>query len=145
MKAKDLMIGDWVSVYIEDDDPAQCGYVTCKVEYINDFGDIGAKCNDYREEDVEPIPLTPEILDKNGFEQHINNLRHPQCSYFELADWSVGWCVHLYPMPNRKYFLETSAHVARTIAKTTTAKVIEYIHELQHAIKYSEIEKEIVL
>lgn len=54
MKANELMIGDWVDFYKSPfADPHYYGKVICLDRY-------DVICN--------PIPLTPEILEKNGFE-----------------------------------------------------------------------------
>ena len=50
MKTKELMIGDWV-------------YGTEKKKY----GRVDRLEHDVEDESVEPIPLTEEILKKNGF------------------------------------------------------------------------------
>ena len=73
MKAKELMIGDWV---IFGDEPLKVQHI-----YNNGYDDVVAEIveegtNEYGEyeeiKDVSvvycsPIPLTPEILEKNGF------------------------------------------------------------------------------
>lgn len=143
MKATDLMIGDWVSVYIEDDDPAQCGYVTCKVENINDFGDIGAKCNDYREEDVEPIPLTPEILAKNGFVYGYKQVDYEQVDYRQryITYYHIGLDFYL-DLYGGEILLKIRQDCDFTFFGIISCK---YVHELQHALKLCGIEKEIVL
>lgn len=64
MKATDLMIGDLVT-YTGDDE----GPITASIEGINEDSDFGVEilgtCE--RIEDIEPIPLTAEILEKNGW------------------------------------------------------------------------------
>lgn len=64
MKAKELQIGDWVicnpNVFIEDEyEPMH----KCYSMQINSGEDIDTACEDC----YEPIPLTAEILEKNGF------------------------------------------------------------------------------
>ena len=150
MKADELMIGDWVYAKVQVDDTGTEPVYERTPKRVTDLtkginGIYVEGTSTFAGAEIEPIPLTAEILEKNGFILHLDAARHPQCRYFECADWNVGWCVNLYPVPNCKYFLETSARMERTIAKTTTAKVIEYVHDLQHALMYSEIEKEIVL
>ena len=70
MKANEVMIGDWV----------ECTYWTpskqLKVAEIRRVMDdeikIGVYDDDlvliFKQSEVKPIPLTPEILEKNGFE-----------------------------------------------------------------------------
>lgn len=59
MEAKDLMIGDWV---MDGDVAARVTSLTCDgiIETAHGISNI---------EVVEPIPLTPEILEKNGFKR----------------------------------------------------------------------------
>lgn len=128
MEAKDLMIGDWVCVtknfaqkyhrirVLSNDEED-----VLKGTYINDYG---VECNSiFSLNDIEPIPLTPEILEKNGFKCDA----HPKyiCdSYFidgiSLLDFRGG------------YF----KYVAITL---------EYVHQLQHLLKLRNIDKEIEL
>ena len=128
MKAKELMIGDWVRVYEENDDPMECGYVTCRVENLNDFGDIGANCNDYKEEDVEPIPLTVDILSKNGF----------------IEDGFGDFCEE-----DRDALLEITSRDGdiRWTINCDEYDILEFkfVHQLQHALKLCGIEKDIEL
>lgn len=73
MKATELMIGDWV---LWKNKPVQVVRVSgIKYEfnhydvllaYCNDRGD-GIECHDISS--ISPIPLTPEILEKNGFKK----------------------------------------------------------------------------
>ena len=131
------MIGDWVQVYEYDDDPMECGYVTCRVENINDFGDIGANCNDHQEKDVEPIPLTQEILEKNGFMRtdfldYSGNRIGISLLYKDRSNCEEGFRVLI---EKRSIKVETR----------TTIKPVKYVHEIQHTLKDLEIEKEIIL
>lgn len=74
MKAIELMIGDWVrlkpNIYYSPDENNR-NAVVCG---INDTSiclrfNNGFDC-EYNEEDIEPILLTPEILEKNGFKYY---------------------------------------------------------------------------
>jgi len=61
MKASDLMIDDWV----------YCHQPECKghrIDYIHEADEeVGADGEIYSIDDIDPIPLTSEILEKNGF------------------------------------------------------------------------------
>lgn len=127
MKVNELMIGDWVKHSIT----GQKGkvYRICGNEYIA-FID-----GDTQSELVEPIPLTPEILEKNGFKMEfysdykvyeLNNFKvcKSYCDYFEVCDlWKdsdFGWeIISFCPCI--------------------------YVHQLQHALKLCGIDKEIVV
>lgn len=136
MEAKELMIGDWVY------------YGTCKSNMggdydvvfeakqltINDFkffADNDWNDNDF-EEFLQPIPLTQEILEKNGA-CHSNNDRLYMCNrLFEYNErekmWHVGHMNDSYESPQFDIHLK-----------------IKYVHEFQHALRLWGIDKEIEL
>lgn len=62
MKASDLRIGNWVL----------CNDQPCKVICLNE-DEIICIGEDRVEEEIKPIPLTPEILEKAGFENKNDN------------------------------------------------------------------------
>lgn len=118
LEAKDLMIGDWVmydqDVFNEDEYVASSHQLT--PTKINNGEDIDLA----REGCYLPIPLTPEILDENGF-------MYKNGSFFKqelLGDRSYitgggskGWFISFeYPIN----LLQLRIH---------------YVHELQHAIR----------
>ena len=107
MNTKELMIGDWV-------------YGTEKKKY----GRVDKLEHDVEDESVEPIPLTEEILKKNGF---LGN------DYGEIiiGEWRIMCdCSNVAILHNE--------HVDIDIP-------IRYVHELQHALKLCRIDKEIEL
>ena len=128
MEANELMIGDWVRTNL--------GHII-QVESITEdeinlewngnesYGGINIK-------EVESIPLTPEILEKIGFETR------PNIGYI-IDDWDGtqiiygSWDHNLRIIKNYKTCLdiETFDDIA--------------VHELQHALRLCEIEKEIEL
>ena len=104
MKAEELMIDDWVLLG---------GTHSIKVSKLSQYGEYN---------DIKPIPLTKEILKKNGFRQvmfdfvldmmHIRRDENVECFYIVVG------------------------------GKGTR---IDYVHEFQHALKLCGIDKEIVL
>ena len=107
MKTKELMIGDWV-------------YGTEKKKY----GRVDRLEHDVEDESVEPIPLTEEILKKNGF---LGN------DYGEIiiGEWRI-MCDYL------NVAILHNEHVCLDIP-------IRFVHELQHALRLCKIDKEIEL
>jgi hypothetical protein len=106
MEAKDLMIGDFV---LDGNIYAQVTSITCD-------GNIETTHNKHSYiELIEPIPLTPEILKKNGWEER-----------------PKGYV--LYKKLCKNTFVVNTADIQ-----------IKYVHELQHALRLCEIDKEIVL
>lgn len=127
MKKNELMIGDWVKS-LKEDHSGEYGQVididhhdTVLLEYqcVNYYTDV---------EHIEPIPLTPEILEKNGF------TRYGQV-YANLQQW-VGKFGD-----KRKSFVQD----IRTGEWVMNDVWINYVHELQHVLKLCKIEKEIEL
>ena len=127
MKANELMIGDWVLVH----------KLTCKghrVDYINEMEEeIGADGEIYDVCDIKQIPLTPEILEKNGFESDTN--------MFGLCDYELS---ESYILENRG---DRFCFVKRIPSYSSTFHMfdVKYAHQLQHALRLCQIEKEIEL
>jgi len=121
LSEKDLMIDDWVmydpNVFIEDEYvPAKECYPT-KIETGEDIDSAVEGC-------YYPIPITPEILEKNGFEY--------MCD--EYGCWLLGKIELREREPYNGLF-----EVEINIAKETT--YIHYVHELQHALRLCVINK----
>lgn len=138
MEANGLMIGDWVYYSHTEDGIAPYKEVICiKAEDL---------CCDacIIETHYEPISLTPEILEKNGFENDFYeeesiadyhtirlegySLKH---NIGEIDGYLVTWC-------NGRINITTDFNGC-------LQKDISYIHQLQHALRLCGIDKEIVL
>lgn len=127
MKAEDLMIGDWVlykSDSLENAFPIQITREMFNKELV------------VWKDRFEPIPLTPEILKKNGilyrkssFYYIINDDKDLECTHYIYQtiqeDWAIG--------------VDTGAYDCSVFAR------IKYVHELQHALKICGIDKKIVV
>ena len=133
MRAKDLMIGDWVYDIILQ------GYT--KVEVLTLSGIKGTiHDNVWHEKTFEPIPLTPEILEKNGFEKL-------DFSHFQIGDrrlvldadgrWDGPLSWHWVVTE-----MDTNAKGQPVVLDYYVA-TINYVHELQHCLKLVGIDKEI--
>ena len=117
MEAKDLMIGDWVKI------------PNTKVEH--EFWRIGLDLMQGIEDGIiepEPIPLTLEILEKNGFEY--------------VESWNEFW--HRADGTGESDFQLAIEGGDFIISGVVNAR-IRYVHQLQHALKLCGIEKEIEL
>ena len=123
MGAKDLMVGDKLKIVYN--------------QKIVEVKEIKQNCiytenNGYDYNEIEPIPLTPEILEKIGFETQ------PNIGYI-IDDWNGTqiiydrWNHNLRIIKNYKVCLdiETFDDIA--------------VHELQHALRICGIEREIKL
>ena len=112
------MIGDWVMcTHLSINRP-----VRVEELHVMIFDDIRLV---FTPRDIEPIPLTKEILEKNGWVW--NNLPFEQ--YWE----QYGLC--LYYVGNG-YRINCGINVCM---------VVDSVHQLQHVLKLCEIEKEIEL
>lgn len=125
MKATDLMLNDLV----------MCNNKVCKVCSIEgvmvlvSFKD-GEKLT--IEDNIEPIPLTPEILEKNGFTKE-NRL------YYWTQEKDGKTIAGVYYWVDEKYI-----NIAGYEDDGVTISC-PYVHTLQHALKLCGIDKEIIL
>lgn len=122
LQASDLMIGDWV----------ECTYWTpskqLKVAEIRRIMDdeikIGVYSDDlvliFRQSEVRPIPLTPEILEKNGFELSVDF-----GNVYSLKESQRFWAVYV----SEGVYALSCQSIDSTFAN------IRYVHELQHALR----------
>lgn len=90
---------------------------------------------------IEPIPLTPEILEKNGFKPYIpeNHLE----TVYACQDVSKAVADELYalwPYQDGSFYL-----LLRVNGKDMVRIDVRYMHQLQHALRLCGIEKEIIL
>lgn len=143
MEVTDLMIGDWVNYR-----PGWINEETGKVEWqshdegfpvkieflyfchgegfvqYNDGENDGIEAADY---ELFPIPLTPEILEKNGW-QYVNG--NP-CSVFQLKN-QEGY-ISIYSCIKGHFEIQISG----------LWYVIQFVHQLQRVLRFCGIEKEI--
>lgn len=143
MKANELMIGDWVF----------CTYPSIKkpvqVEEIRTVGDNELKIiiSDekrlvFSERYVEPIPLTPEILEKNGFKDISNHtLKGYDTFRLDIEQRDFDYCITI----KLKDYFKLQSYDDRWYTLCEMEFGCNYVHELQHALKLCGIDKEIVL
>lgn len=131
MKANELMIGDWIA----DKQGNRMRVVNILSEAIEDYY-YGIETDkgfvDF--EDAQPIPLTAEILEKNGF----------KCGIFPA--WHIN-IIDDYRSLSAKYH-EGSKTIFIAIKEPNfnlENACILYVHELQHVLKDCRIKKEIEL
>ena len=142
MKANELMIGDWV----------ECTYWTpskqLKVAEIRRIMDdetkIGVYSDDlvliFRQSEVKPIPLTPEILEKNGmhlYNRKTNDFRE-ECNHCDCFDEDEDFRLELSLDDNGK--IRWSIY-----GDEYTIIPLDYVHQLQQALRLCGIPKEIEL
>lgn len=120
MEATDLMIGDWVSY----------GNAYGKVWCLDEASDLvgldlpdNMSTQDAHFEDIFPIPLTPEILEKNQFASEAYGNR--------TTYWTGG-----------KFAL---VHFADTDTYSHNDIEMRYVHELQNTLRLCGIDERIEL
>lgn len=146
MKANELMIGDWVKTPV-DMGKIQAINATClpnfqTVEVWHKRYEDGRRAGDYICDslDLRPIPLTPEILKKNGW---INTA--PGIWQITIGNMGLLWqdSNKLFQMIEHTPYEEIGS---RDIDFRISARFcISDVHELQHALRLCGIEKEIEL
>ena len=134
MDTKELQIGDWV-LYTEFGKNE-----FHRVEIVEPTRVWLNGCNTYvPDEFIKPIPITPEILEKNGF---------VRIEEYEKYEWSKNfaeaWVIFgerpcsgkLHAVHIEDYSRQIPLHYHDSI---------DYVHELQHALRSCRIKKDIVL
>ena len=123
-----LMIGDWILD----------GHVYAQVTSITCDGIIETTHNEFSNiELVEPIPLTPEILEKNGW------VYNDEDEKFFPQTW-VGGGLMLQGADDCGYCIVVTSDYDDEDTNDTPF-IIFYVHELQHALRLRRIKKEITL
>ena len=124
MKSNELMIGDWIICNHYEDKP-----------FYHKFGVGDFAKGDY--EFCEPIPITPEILEKNGF---------------KLRPDGWLWCKEEIEDQNYIFIqFRKGCDCIRNCelnfihSVKATFKQICYVHQLQHALRMCGIEKELII
>lgn len=136
MKATDLMIGDWVSLFQGNRDGSSCNV---QIEFIGEYGEVGIEyCEDYTSANCNllfPIPLTAEILEKNGF---------------ELKGDGWLWCEDKDVETQNYSFVQFRRNGEVRIVEinflnkaVTKFRNVQNVHELQHALRLCGIDKTI--
>lgn len=126
LKVTDLMVGDWL--YITDY-PMRKEAKQVKPEHLLRSLVI-----------FEPIPLTPEILKKNGFVNSYIDLSLNKDSVYKYNHFYTGNSV-IVDMESNKLIVKYENNIWMNLPYNRTI----YVHELQHVLKHCEIKKEIII
>lgn len=159
MKAEELMIGDWVlaegksvqvtniSVLGGDVIRVINPFMSYDIAYASNIIALSNGAKDINK--IEPIPITEEILKKNGFKNDVIAQKAI------IAEGASNFSVILISEDNRiilnnideyiNSFNKWHVHIDTEDVRTMCTSEITYVHELQHLLKLCKIEKEIVL
>lgn len=129
MKANEVMLGDWV--YNE---------VPCYVTAIYHNGTMDCQGDDWAisTDRVEPIPLTAEILEKNGYTG--TNFAYRMMYYSEDGRVQL-FNDELMINSNNEWRI----HIDNEDMDSILYCELSYVHELQHALRLCGNEKEIIV
>lgn len=124
MKTTELMIGDWVIgsivdrgrvVAIDDEDEYKTHHGSVRIKYSEDFAGNGEWADK-----ISPIPLTPDILEKNGFQK----------------EYARPWM--LYRLDNMGLYKQEFGYAT---SFGMSMRPLRYVHELQHALRMCGLDK----
>lgn len=129
MRANELMKGDWIS-YTEDGKPyfARVSEVYQSSVFTEDGYFEG---REVEEDEIMPIPLTPEILEKNGFKKSDYGWYNRKIDEWEIEIY-IGR-------------IETFVKINKGVYPHINNTDCRFLHKLQHALNLCGIEKEITL
>lgn len=144
MDAKELMIGDWVEVL--GNHPKNVRVKEILSDEINPEWDGMENCGGIKIKYVKPIPLTPEIFEKNGFKKVLDEDGTECYRYYNIA--ADGYIkISLCNGGDSDWGIEIVNY-----EKFDDNEIVYYnkfiflkIHQLQHALKLCGIEKTIEL
>ena len=131
------MIGDWVIRNGVPNEPMRLYNMNASrgIAYLDQDGRGVAELF----ENLEPIPLSPEILERNGFEPIRQDAYEPY--YWQFFDKKEGHVINAFRRIFRGLWIEGS----NATTGASVNKQCEYVHELQLALKSLDIEKDIIV
>lgn len=127
MKFEDLQVGDWVLIH----EPECKGH---RIDYICEMDEeVGADGELYSIDDIRPIPLTQEILGRNGFD--VSDKEVMQYHFEEDGEKYHFSLRQMYDKDGKPHGFSFNAFNVLTL--------IDYVHQLQHALRLCGIEHDI--
>ena len=133
LKISDLSVGDWVEIDHED-----YGWKPAQLNVCGDIG-VGAYFKDVDPDEeydctlcqLRPIPITAEVLEKNGFERSTSQfiVYHSDKVWISYDKPSETWSVTMY---------------INDFTSNLHANIL-HIHQFQHALRLAGVDKEINL
>ena len=139
MKANELMVGDWVQNTFMGN-KVLCKVVGISTDITIEYQNRTRKYEALKE--VEPIPLTAEILEKNGFVG--GEIRVFTTPFLRLRVWCKVEVYKYQPIRGGKQLNAFRLMIGGKEQSGVDIN-INNVHELQHALRLCRIEKEIQL
>lgn len=133
LKIADLMIGDWVNFLVDvvrgetEHTPSVNEYQPMRIDSIYAFGGVESELgvtNDVSQ--LQPIPITAEILGKNGFVSMEINSGHTLLHNNIMIELRTGW-----PDENVAVWLDWDENNDGVYANYILPHP-KFVHELQH-------------
>lgn len=116
IKVEDLRVGDIVR-YEKNIITVQAVHTNYEEGFIKDKYNVGYNCNE-----LEPIPLTTEILKKNGFEMREGTVFYAKNRLaLKPLDEGKGYQVYQVGLGSLRLFY-------------VEVRFVKYVHELQHIL-----------
>lgn len=135
---RDLRVDDWVMVYPWDETPwgpkkiTGISFHSWKGTYF--CSSVGVEeCGEFPLDQIKPIPLTKEILEKNGFEEDGEGVYGDDNSFF-IPTYQNGFDTGTW-----------EAHIEPTEGIGDFSGKLRYVHQLQNILRDAGIEKEITI
>lgn len=134
MKVEDLMIGDWV-YNANNQKPEQVCEIRERMVML-DYNDL------YDYDEIEPILITPDILENNGFLANKHVYPYPYYEYeVKEIKLKIGFA---FPQGNKTSYKEPWVYIDSERVFIEHLPCV-FVHQLQHAMRLCWIEKEIEL
>jgi hypothetical protein len=148
MKANELMTGNWVTGKKWRENPFKLTRINDNGKYCYGITSNGTQVGPFLPEEIEPVPITAEILEKNGFEKSYSSIltadgykKLPQYKYKNIAQ-AQNICRNLIiisysDLDGGVYDIQCGigSHIYD----------LKYVHQLQHALRLCGIDKTIEL
>jgi hypothetical protein len=149
MSGKELMIGDWVQIVEPCKYAGAIGRIKTLIDHKDDENayfkvflqnnTIHIGIEDICSEDIRPIPLEKIHLTKNGFEAR-EETDDTEFYYYDCYEINVSFDEGI-----SEENIPPIIFLTIEFAEKSIAMPIDYVHQLQHALKLCGIDKEIEL
>lgn len=146
MDCKDLMIGDWVNysiLNINSKVVSIIGNHTITIQFVDKNDKIGV-IHGLLEETINPIPLTEEILVKNGFEYAYNEASDMQNKQLLVANIGSHYIEIRLDKRNVAIWYDYDEN-GDGVYSDVLIDLSHYVHKFQHLLRLCGIEKELVI